>query len=74
MQHRVTTVAEHRFLDRDIALKVAETSRNAYPSHGEYWVSTMTVDAFVKEVKTAQGDDTDAIRGREIAKMQARQN
>lgn len=69
MQHSIEDICHGRFLDLDTAMAVAETSRHVYrDTRGDFWAGTMTVDAFVEEVKLAQGDRTEEFRQREIAR------
>lgn len=56
MIHSLQTIVEGRFLNPEIAAQVAEKSRNVFRTGGEICCSTMTVDAFVKEVRAADPD------------------
>lgn len=73
MIHSVESIAKNRYLDLPTALRVAETSNHAFKESEDspYIVISFHVDAFVAEVKAAQGGDevSNRIREREIARQ-----
>lgn len=80
MIHTLAAIIEGQFLNPEIAAKVAETSRHVWKNDevfgnhhigDTYMASTMTVDAFVAEVKAAD-PDPDASRQAHIARIRAR--
>ena len=68
MQHLVETVAENFYLDRKTALLVAQTSDLTSVIGKRHYVSSRDHDAFVAEVRSAQGSEADnqRIRLREM--------
>jgi hypothetical protein len=67
-------IVSGRFLNSDVAATVAKTSRNVWRDEefgGTFVASTMTVDAFVAEVKAAD-PDPEASRQAHIERIMAK--
>ena len=72
MWYSVRRVAAERFLDEEVALEVARESRFTSMIGGELHTNSWMLDAFVTEVKLAQGERTAIIRESLIARRMKR--
>jgi hypothetical protein len=75
MINTLADIVSGRFLNPEVAAEVAKTSRNVWRNEeifgDTYVASTMTVDAFVAEVKAAD-PDPEASRQVHIERIRAR--
>lgn len=72
MIHTTDTIADGRYLDREITKQVAKQSPAQFGviTYGDVsYVGTFFVDRLVEAVKAAQGDKTEEIRLARIAEL-----
>lgn len=69
MWYSIQRVATDHYLDEHTAFEVAEDSRFVSLICGEYHTNSLMINAFITEVKMAQGEKSMAIRKNLIARQ-----